>query len=120
MIFINSKLGVSDNWGSRLSKCIKLYNKVKFATIGNIILSSAINTLYKKKIKKGELHLGSMVRVKKNYMRFSKNMYIAFEDNSSIAIDKKFEPLGTRLFGPIIREIIIKFKKTVAMAPYVL
>jgi large subunit ribosomal protein L14 len=120
MIFINSKLKVSDNVGARVGKCIKLSKKIKYGSIGNLILVSAINTVFKKRIKKGELLLAVIIRTKKNYKRNYGNIFISFGDNSSVVVDKKGEPNATRMFGPIVRDIVIKYKRVVAMAEYVL
>lgn len=120
MIFINSKLNVSDNLGVRAGKCIKLTKKLTNGCIGNVILVSAINTIYKKKIKKGELTPALIVRTRKNYKRYSGNMYISFEENSSVVVDKKNEPLSTRMFGPVLRDLVIKYRRVIAMAEYVL
>jgi len=120
MIFINSKLNIADNLGARVGKCIKLSKKTKTGIIGNLILVSAINTVFKKRIKKGELLLAIITRTRKNYKRNFGNIYISFGENSSVVVDKKNEPNSTRLFGPIIRDLVIKYKRIVAMAEYVL
>ena len=93
---------ISDNSGARLAKCIHVYKK-KFATIGDYILVSVKTYNPDKKIKKGELHLALMIRTKKEF--FYNSAFFSFSDNAAVLMNKKFLPLGSRLFGPSLKNI---------------
>lgn len=118
MISISTILNVSDNSGARLAKCIHIYKKKKYATIGDMILVSIKTYNPKKKLKKGEMHLSIVIRIKSYY--FNKNSFIKFEDNSIILLNKKLLPLGTRLFGLSINDIRFINRKVFLMLPYIL
>jgi len=118
MILISTILNVSDNSGGRLAKCIHIYKKKKCGTIGDMILVSIKTYNTKKKIKKGEMYLSLIIRVKNFF--FYNNSYIKFEDNAIILLNKKILPIGTRLFGVSLRNIRLINRKVYLMLPYIL
>lgn len=117
MIFVSTVVKVSDNSGARLAKCIHIYKKKKFASIGDMILVSIKTYNPKKKIKKGEMYLSIVIRVKR-FLNYN-NGYIKFEDNAIVLINKKLLPIGTRLFGVSIKNIRIINRKIFLMLPYI-
>jgi large subunit ribosomal protein L14 len=118
MIFVSTILKVSDNSGARLAKCIHIYKKKKFASIGDMILVSIKTYNPKKKIKKGEMYLSIVIRVKR-FLNYN-NGYIKFEDNAVVLINKKLLPIGTRLFGVSIKNIRLINRKIFLMLPYII
>lgn len=102
MIQKGTIISISDNSGARLVKCIHVYKK-KIATIGDYILVSIKTYNPEKKIKKGELHLALMIRTKKEF--FFGDVFFSFSDNAAVLMNKKYLPLGTRLFGPSLKLI---------------
>lgn len=102
MIQKGTVIFISDNSGARLAKCIHVYKK-KFAKIGDYILVSIKTYNPEKKIKKGELHLALMIRTKKEF--WYNNAYFSFSDNAAVLMNKKYLPLGSRLFGPSLKNI---------------
>ena len=102
MIQKGTLIFISDNSGARLAKCIHVYNKKK-ATIGDYILVSIRTYNPEKKIKKGELHLALVIRTKKEV--FYGNTFFSFSDNAAVLLNKKYLPLGSRLFGPSLKSI---------------
>lgn len=103
MIIVGSILNASDNSGAFKVKCIRLYKRKKYGSIGDFILISVKTCNPKKKIKKGEMYKCLIIRTKYayNYM----NSYYKFSDNSVILLNKKNLPIGTRLFGLTISYI---------------
>lgn len=118
MILVSTLLNVSDNSGGRLAKCIHIYKKKKNAKIGDMILISIKTYNPKKKIKKGEMYLSLIIRIK-NYF-FYNNSYIRFSDNAIVLLNKKILPLGTRLFGLSLRNIRLINRKVYLMLPYII
>jgi large subunit ribosomal protein L14 len=118
MIFVSTIVKISDNSGARLAKCIHIYKKKKFASIGDMILVSIKTYNPKKKIKKGEMHLSIVIRVKR-FINYN-NGYIKFEDNAVVLLNKKLLPLGTRLFGVSIKNIRLINRKVFLMLPYII
>jgi large subunit ribosomal protein L14 len=118
MILVSTVLNVSDNSGGRLAKCIHIYKKKKWGSIGDMILVSIKTYNPKKKIKKGEMYLSLIIRVKKFF--FYNNSYIKFDDNAVVLLNKKILPLGTRLFGVSLRNIRLINRKVYLMLPYIL
>lgn len=102
MIQKGSIISISDNSGARLVKCIHVYKK-KIAKIGDYVLVSVKTYNPEKKIKKGELHLALIIRTKKEF--FFGDTFFSFSDNAAVLMNKKFLPLGTRLFGPSLKLI---------------
>lgn len=118
MIFVSTILNVSDNSGARLAKCIHIYKRKKFGSIGDMILISVKTYNPKKKIKKGEMYLSIIIRVKR-FISYN-NSYIKFDDNAIILLNKKLLPVGTRLFGVSLKKIRLINKKVFLMLPYIL
>lgn len=118
MILISTVLNISDNSGPRTAKCIHIYNKKSFGSIGDTILVSVKTYNVKKKIKKGEMHLALIIRTK--YAFNYNNSYIKFMDNAAILLNKKNLPLGTRIFGLSLRNIRLINRKVFLMLQYII
>lgn len=113
MIFINSKVGVSDNSGARVVKCIRVYRRKIYARVGDMILISIFRHNPKKKLKRGELHKAILVRTKYNIKE--NTSYSSFRNNAVVLLNKKNIPMGTRLFGSTSKRIRIINKKVFLM-----
>ncbi|MBI1911257.1 MAG: 50S ribosomal protein L14 [Deltaproteobacteria bacterium] len=122
MIQIRSILGVADNSGAKKVSCIKVIgasNKL-IANIGDIIVVNVKEALFDAKVKKGDVARAVIVRTVKETRR-PDGSYIKFDENSVVIINKDNEPVGTRIFGPVARELRAKkFMKIVSLAPEVL
>lgn len=116
MICINSKLTVSDNSGARVVKCIRVYNKKKFGTVGDILLVSILKYNPKKKLKKGELHKAILIRTRA--ILKDKINYFVFTDNAVILLNKKNLPIATRLFGTTMQSMRRSNRKVFLMIPH--
>lgn len=117
-----SRLIVADNSGAKLVKCIKVLggSKRRYATVGDVIVVSIKDALPHGQIKKKAIERAVIVRVRKEVGR-KDGSYIRFDDNACIIITKDGEPRGTRVFGPVARELREKgFQKIVSLAPEVL
>ncbi len=102
--------------------CIKVLggSKRRFATVGDIIVVSIKEALPEGKVKKGEVKKGVIVRTRKEIRR-ADGSYICFDDNAIVLVDGNSEPIGTRIFGPVARELRAKkFMKIISLAPEVL
>ena len=122
MIQAETKLTVADNSGARSVYCIKVLggSKRRYAGIGDIIVVTVKEAIPNAKVKKGDVLKAVVVRTKKEIRR-SDGSYIRFDDNSAVLINSQREPLGTRIFGPVARELRAKrFMKIVSLAPEVL
>jgi large subunit ribosomal protein L14 len=122
MIQMESVLDVADNSGAKRVKCIKVLggSKRKYAGIGDIIAVSVKDAAPNGKVKKGQIARAVIVRTKKEVRR-SDGSYIRFDTNSAVLINKDNEPVGSRIFGPVARELRAKrFMKIVSLAPEVL
>jgi large subunit ribosomal protein L14 len=122
MIQMESVLDVADNSGAKRVKCIKVLggSKWKYAGIGDIIAVSVKDAAPNGKVKKGQIARAVIVRTKKEVRR-SDGSYIRFDTNSAVLINKDNEPVGSRIFGPVARELRAKrFMKIVSLAPEVL
>jgi len=122
MIQMQTVLNVADNSGAKKVQCIKVLggSKRKYASIGDVIVVSVKEALPDSKVKKGEVKRAVVVRTKKEIQR-ADGSYIKFDENSAVLIDVKLEPIGTRIFGPVARELRGKnFMKIVSLAPEVL
>lgn len=122
MIQMQTKLTVADNSGAKEVACIKVLggSKRRYATIGDIIVVSIKEALPNAKVKKGDVAKAVVVRTVKQIRR-SDGTYIRFDDNSAVLINAAKEPIGTRIFGPVARELRAKqFVKIVSLAPEVL
>jgi large subunit ribosomal protein L14 len=122
MIQTESKLKVADNSGAKLLLCIKVLggSKRRYATVGDVIVVSVKEAMPNSKVKKGDVVKAVIVRTKKEVARVD-GSYIKFDDNSAVLITQQNEPIGTRIFGPVARELRAKnFMKIVSLAPEVL
>ncbi|ABB30878.1 ribosomal protein L14 [Geobacter metallireducens RCH3] len=122
MIQMQTILDVADNSGARKLFCIKVLggSKRKYAGIGDIIVASVREAIPNSKVKKGDVVKAVIVRTAKEVGRLD-GSYIRFDDNSAVVINNQREPVGTRIFGPVARELRArKFMKIVSLAPEVL
>ena len=122
MIHPETNLEVADNSGARRVQCIKVLggSKRKYASIGDIIVVSVKEAIPNGKVKKGEVMKAVVVRTAKELGR-PDGTYIRFDNNSAVLIDNQKEPIGTRIFGPVARELRAKkFMKIISLAPEVL
>ncbi len=122
MIQMQSNLFVADNSGARKIQCIKVLggSKRRFASIGDIIVVSVKDAIPRGKVKKGEVLKAVIVRTKKNFSR-ADGTSIKFDKNAAVLLDKQEEPIATRIFGPVTRELRTKkFMKIISLAPEVL
>jgi large subunit ribosomal protein L14 len=122
MIQMQSFLDVADNSGAKLVQCIKVLggSRRRYAALGDVIVVSIKEALPGAKVKKGETARAVVVRTKREYRR-ADGSYIKFDDNSAVLITAAQEPVGTRIFGPVARELRAKrFMKIISLAPEVL
>ncbi len=122
MIQMNSILNSADNTGAKKLMCIKVLggSKRRFASVGDIIVVSVKEAIPEGKVKKGEVKKGVIVRTRKEIKR-PDGSYIRFDENSIVLIEATGEPMGTRIFGPVARELRArKFMKIISLAPEVL
>lgn len=122
MIQSETRLTVADNSGAKELYCIKVLggSKRRYATIGDIIICSVKEAIPNAKVKKGDVVRAVIVRTKKEISRPDGSM-IRFDDNSAVVLARSNEPIGTRIFGPVARELRAKkFMKIVSLAPDVL
>lgn len=122
MIQIESVLDVADNSGAKTVKCIKVLggSKRRYATVGDVIVVSIREAMPNSKVRKGDTARAVVVRVKRQIRR-PDGSYIRFDTNSAVIINAQKEPVGTRIFGPVARELRAKrFMKIVSLAPEVL
>jgi large subunit ribosomal protein L14 len=122
MIQVQSELDVADNSGARRLMCIKVLGgtRRRYASVGDIIVVSVKDAVPKARVKKGEVKRAVIVRTKKEIRR-PDGSYIRFDENSAVLISDAGEPIGTRIFGPVARELRAKkFMKIVSLAPEVL
>jgi large subunit ribosomal protein L14 len=121
MIQIRSELDVADNSGAKTVQCIKVLggSRHRYATLGDIIVVSVKEAIPGMKVKKGSKARAVVVRTKKPCSR-ADGSQIRFDTNSAVLIDPKGEPVGTRIFGPVARELRAKkFMKIISLAPEV-
>ena len=122
MIQMQSNLFVADNSGARKIQCIKVLggSKRRFASIGDIIVVSIKDAIPRAKVKKGEVFKAVIVRTTKEFSR-NDGSTIRFDKNAAVLLDKQEEPIATRIFGPVTRELRTKkFMKIISLAPEVL
>jgi large subunit ribosomal protein L14 len=122
MVQTTTTLDVADNSGAKKIMCIRVLGgtKRKYASIGDIIIVSIKEAIPNAKVKKGEVARAVIVRTKKEVSR-QDGSYIRFDANSAVLVDKDNEPVGTRIFGPVARELRAKrFMKIISLAPEVL
>jgi len=122
MIQQQTMLDVADNSGAKKVMCIKVLggSKRKYASIGDVIVVSIKEAIPQAKVKKGEVARAVIVRTSREVKR-ADGSYIRFDGNSAVLINKDLEPIGTRIFGPVARELRArKFMKIISLAPEVL
>ncbi|NQT70611.1 MAG: 50S ribosomal protein L14 [Desulfobacteraceae bacterium] len=122
MIQSETKLTVADNSGAKVLYCIKVLggSRRRYASVGDIITVSVKEAIPNTKVKKGEVLRAVVVRTKKEIRR-SDGSLIRFDDNSAVLINPNKDPIGTRIFGPVARELRAKrFMKIISLAPEVL
>jgi large subunit ribosomal protein L14 len=122
MIQLKSLLDVADNSGAKKVVCVKVLGgtRRRYASVGDIIVVAVKEAIPNSKITKGSVHKAVIVRTAKS-LRRDDGSYIKFDDNSAVLINASSEPVGTRIFGPVARELRgKKFMKIVSLAPEVL
>jgi len=122
MIQMQSKLSAADNSGARSLMCIKVLggSKRRYAGIGDIIKVSVKDAIPRGRVKKGEIYNAVVVRTKKGVRRRDGSL-IRFDSNAAVLLTNRLEPIGTRIFGPVTRELRTgKFMKIISLAPEVL
>ena len=122
MIQMQSNLDVADNSGARRVQCIKVLggSKRRTASVGDVIVVSIKEAIPRGKVKKGDVHQAVIVRTAKEIRR-TDGSSIRFDRNAAVLINKQGEPIGTRIFGPVTRELRAKkFMKIISLAPEVL
>lgn len=122
MIMETTRLVVADNTGAKTVACIKVMggSHRRYATVGDVIVVSVKDATPTAKVKKGEVMKAVVVRTKKEVNR-KDGTYIRFDNNAAVLINAQSEPIGTRIFGPVARELRAKaFMKIVSLAPEVL
>ena len=122
MIQMQTNLDVADNSGARRVMCIKVLggSKRKYATIGDVIVVSVKEATPRGRVKKGDVHRAVIVRTAKDIRR-ADGTVIRFDSNAAVLINKSEEPIGTRIFGPVVRELRAKkHMKIISLAPEVL
>ena len=122
MIQMQTNLDVADNSGARRVMCIKVLggSKKRYATIGDVIVVSVKEAIPRGRVKKGDVHRAVIVRTAKDIRRPDGSV-IRFDSNAAVLVNKNEEPIGTRIFGPVTRELRTeRFMKIVSLAPEVL
>ena len=122
MIQPESKLEVADNSGARKVACIRVLggSRRRYASVGDIIVVAVKDAIPNARVKKGEVRRAVVVRTKKGIAR-QDGSYIRFDDNAAVLLDAQKEPVATRIFGPVARELRAKrFMKILSLAPEVL
>jgi large subunit ribosomal protein L14 len=122
MIQLQTTLTAADNSGARSLRCIKVLggSKRRYATVGDVIKVSVIDAIPRGKVKKGEVYDAVVVRTAHGVRR-SDGSLIRFDGNAAVLLTNKLEPIGTRIFGPVTRELRnVQFMKIISLAPEVL
>jgi large subunit ribosomal protein L14 len=122
MIQMQSNLDVADNSGARRVQCIKVLggSKRKYASVGDIIVVSVKEAIPRGRVKKGDVRRAVVVRTAKEISR-EDGTTIRFDRNAAVILNQSNEPIGTRIFGPVVRELRAKnFMKIISLAPEVL
>lgn len=124
MLFPKSFIKVVDNSGAKYARCLKVlrttsaYGKKKYASVGDLVLVSVRFCIPRKKVKKGDMFTGLVVRTKAFVKRSTGGLWLM--QNAVILLDKKMQPLGTRMFGPVAREVRVKkYNKLATIARFV-
>ncbi len=122
MIQTETRLSVADNSGAKVVSCIKVLggSRRRYASVGDVIIVTVKQAIPHSKVKKGDVLRAVVVRTSKEVGRRD-GTYIKFDDNSAVLINAQREPIGTRIFGPVARELRAKnFMKIVSLAPEVI
>ena len=122
MIQTETNLSIADNSGAKRVQCIKVLggSKRRYAAVGDVIVVSVKEAAPRAKVKKGDVHRAVVVRTRKEIRRVDGSA-IRFDNNAAVLINKQEEPIGTRIFGPVTRELRSKnFMKIISLAPEVL
>ena len=124
MIQTETRLAVADNSGAKSVLCFKVLggSKRRYAGVGDVIVVAIKSALPKSKVKKGQVMKAVVVRTKKSIRR-ADGSYIRFDENAAVLLNNNFEPVGTRIFGPVARELRTAtkdFGKIISLAPEVL
>ncbi len=122
MIQTESRLEVADNSGARKLQCLRVLggSKRKYASVGDVIVVSIKEAIPNARVKRGEVRRAVVVRTKKNIGR-PDGSHIRFDENAAVLIDGQKEPVGTRIFGPVARELRARgFMRIISLAPEVL
>ena len=122
MIQVQTELNVADNTGARIVECIKVLggSKRRYASVGDSIVVSVKDAIPNGKVKKGSVHKAIIVRTKYSIHR-NDGSTVKFDNNAAVLIDDKNEPIGTRIFGPVTKELRTKGQtKIISLAPEVL
>ena len=122
MIQVQTELNVADNTGARRVECIKVLgdSKRRYAAIGDQIVISVKDAIPNGKVKKGDVHKAVIVRTKYSIHR-NDGSKVKFDNNAAVIVDEKGEPMGTRIFGPVTKELRSKGQtKIISLAPEVL
>jgi large subunit ribosomal protein L14 len=122
MVQTTTTLDVADNSGAKKIMCIRVLGgtRRRYASLGDVIIVTIKEAIPNAKVKKGEIARAVIVRTKKEVSR-ADGSYIRFDANSAVLVDKDNEPVGTRIFGPVARELRAKrFMKIISLAPEVL
>lgn len=122
MIQMQTVLDVADNSGARRVQCIKVLggSKRRYAAVGDVIKISVKDAIPRGKVKKGEIYTAVVVRTRKGVRRKDGSL-IRFDGNAAVLLNARLEPIGTRIFGPVTRELRTnQFMKIISLAPEVL
>lgn len=122
MIQVESNLEVADNSGAKRVQCIRVLGgtKRRYASVGDVIVVSVKDAIPRGRVKKGEVHRAVVVRTSKDVQR-EDGTTIRFDKNAAVLINAQLEPIGTRIFGPVVRELRARrFMKIISLAPEVL
>jgi large subunit ribosomal protein L14 len=122
MIQVESNLDVADNSGAKRVQCIRVLGGTgrRYASVGEIIIVSVKDAIPRGRVKKGEVHKAVVVRTAKEVRR-EDGTSIRFDRNAAVLINNSQEPIGTRIFGPVVRELRARrFMKIISLAPEVL
>ena len=122
MIQVQTRMTVADNTGATEVQCIKVLggSKRRYASVGDIVVVAVKDAIPMGKVKKGDVRKAVIVRQNKEYQRVD-GTHIRFDDNAAVLVDNNKEPIGTRIFGPVCRELRGRqFMKIVSLAPEVL
>ena len=121
MIRVETMLNVADNSGARKIQCIKVLggSRRRYAGVGDVIVASVKEANPRGAVKKGEVVRAVIVRTAKEFGR-PDGSYIKFDKNAAVIIDNQNQPRGTRIFGPVARELRRRFAKFISLAPEVI